>query len=73
MQVGYNLTIVNQREALKVSGKLTTVTETVRDMAVKSVEESATTQALTIVAALYLPASFVGVSCAKHYHDELLY
>lgn len=63
-QVGYNLNIVNQREAVTVSKELTKVTIAVKEMAQDTVDDSATAFAITIVSAFYLPASFVGV-CPK--------
>jgi len=59
--VGYNLNIVNQREAVTVSKELTKVTIAVKEMAQDTVDDSATAFAITIVSACYLPASFVGV------------
>lgn len=57
-QVGYTLTLHNELESAKVNDQIKRLTQS-------TVDDSATVKTITIVSAIYLPGSFVGVSLSQ--------
>jgi hypothetical protein len=60
--VGYTLTLHNQLETGKLDKEVRDMTKKLHDLTQTSVDDSAIVRLITIVSAIYLPGSFVGVS-----------
>lgn len=59
--VGYTLTLHNQLETGKLDKEIRDMTRKLQDLSQKSVDDSTIVRLITILSAIYLPGSFVGV------------
>jgi hypothetical protein len=62
LQIGYTLNLRNQEELKNIAKDTAIVTTGLRDLTENTVGDSAIIRVITIVSAVYLPGSFVGVS-----------
>jgi hypothetical protein len=65
--VGYTLTLHNQLETGKLDKEVRDMTRTLRDLTQTNVDDSAIVRLITIVSAIYLPGSFIGVCTCKSF------
>ena len=63
--VGYTLTLHNQIETGKLDKEIRDMTKKLQELSQKSVDDSTVVRLITILSAVYLPGSFVGV-CFPH-------